>query len=160
MIKTKYSTSYTQGFTRFFYCMFYWITDIIKILTSNQQWLEKKKIKEKKKSDKKFTRCPTCLEMSVKKPVLYKVNIVSYAEHITRILNSFYMFAQAYVDQYMYTTTHKLAAITTLWGYSFVLSVIKVPPQCWWNKCHHCVLLFKYSHKVDLTSTYAQLTNT
>ena len=43
----------------FFFFMFYWITDIIKMLTSNQQWLGGKNLKEKRKkreekSDKKL----------------------------------------------------------------------------------------------------------
>ena len=51
--------------------------------------------------------------------------------------------------------THKLR-VATLWRYPFVLSIVKFLPQCWfllprcwWNKGHHCVLLFKYSHSVD-----------
>ena len=44
--------------------------------------------------------------------------------------------------------------LATLWEYPFFLSIVQVlphqflSPQYWWNKSHHFVLLFKYSHKV------------
>ena len=61
-----------------------------------------------------------------------------------------------------WTLAHKLT-IATLWGYPFVLFIIKLlphhqylPPQWRRNKGHICVVLFKYSHKVSLASPHTQ----
>ena len=61
-----------------------------------------------------------------------------------------------------HTHTHKLT-IATLWKYPFVLTNKVLPQrqflrqQCWRNKGHHCVLLFKYSYKVALASPHLHL---